>query len=121
MATATTESPEHLDHTILLQTILAARGGDFSVRLPVDLVGVDGKIADAFNEIMELNAKTVTEVARISRVVGAEGKIAQRAALPSKAEGGWRDMIDSVNTLISAVTAPMVETARVIGAVAKGT
>ena len=57
MATATAQPQEHLDHTILLRTILAARGGDFLVRLPVDLEGIDGKIADAFNEIMELRQR----------------------------------------------------------------
>ena len=36
----------------LLQALLAMRDGDFSVRLPGDWTGLDGKIADTFNEIV---------------------------------------------------------------------
>ena len=35
---------------LLLEALVGLKNGDFSVRLPVDWVGVDGKIADAFNE-----------------------------------------------------------------------
>src|SRR6478672_2990993 len=40
---------KELDKTTLLTALLAFRKGDFSIRLPVDLDGMDGKIADAFN------------------------------------------------------------------------
>src|SRR4051812_30208512 len=43
----------HLDKAALLNALMAFRKGDFTVRLPVDLEGVDGKIADAFNEAIE--------------------------------------------------------------------
>ncbi|MBU1152952.1 hypothetical protein KKB84_03160 [bacterium] len=39
-----------LDTRLLLEALVGLKNGDFSVRLPVDWAGVDGKIADIFNE-----------------------------------------------------------------------
>src|ERR1700741_1288716 len=103
----------------LLETLIAFKRGEFSVRMPVDLVGMDGKIADALNDILELNDKMANALDRISRSVGKEGKIAQRASIGS-ASGGWAACIESVNSLIGDLVQPSTEVARVIGAVAKG-
>ena len=103
----------------LLETLTALRRGDFSIRMPVDLVGMDGKIADTLNDILELNEKMAKALDLISRSVGKEGKIAQRASIGS-ASGGWAACIDSVNSLIGDLVQPSTEVARVIGAVAKG-
>src|SRR5213080_301433 len=74
---------QELDKKILLAALIAFKKGDFSARLPVDLEGMDGKIADAFNEVIELNQRLSTELERLSRVVGKEGKISQRATMGS--------------------------------------
>ncbi len=55
----------------------------------------------------------------LSRVVGKEGKINQRASI-GEVTGSWADAVASVNTLIGDLVHPTSETARVIGAVAKG-
>jgi len=67
-----------LDKTKLLGALAALKKGDFSTRLPIDLDGVEGKIADTFNDVVELNQRMAEELERLSRVVGKEGKIAQR-------------------------------------------
>ena len=108
-----------LDTSILLKTLIAFKDGDFSVRLPVNLAGVAGKVADTLNDIFKLNQRMASEFDRISRAVGKEGKITQRANLGS-AFGGWADCLDSVNGLIGDLVQPSTEVARVIGAVAKG-
>ncbi|HXM44864.1 MAG TPA: HAMP domain-containing protein, partial [Bryobacteraceae bacterium] len=108
-----------LDTSTLLKTLIAFKDGDFSVRLPVNLDGVAGKIADTLNDIFKLNERMASEFARISRAVGKEGKISQRASLGS-AFGGWAECLDSVNGLIGDLVQPSTEVARVIGAVAKG-
>src|SRR5262249_62395987 len=59
------------------------------------------------------------ELARLSRVVGKEGKISQRASL-GDVSGSWAASIASVNELIDDLVHPTSETARVIGAVAQG-
>ena len=79
---------------------------------------MEGKIFDALNEIFEQNDGMATEFARISKAVGKEGKITQRASLA--AAGGFASCVDSVNSLIGDLVQPSTEVARVIGAVAKG-
>jgi len=108
-----------IDASVLLRAMHALKKGDFSVRLPMEWTGVAGKVADAFNEVTELNERMARELARLSRVVGKEGKITQRASL-GDVSGSWHDAIDSVNELIDDLVHPTSETARVIGAVAQG-
>jgi HAMP domain-containing protein/signal transduction histidine kinase/CheY-like chemotaxis protein len=112
-------SSKELSKPTLLRALLALKKGDFSVRLPLDLTRMDGKIADTFNEVVELNQRMAEELERLSRVVGKEGKISQRAEM-GNVTGSWRASVDSVNTLISDLVYPVSETSRVIGAVAKG-
>ena len=91
--------PPAFDKGILLKALQSLKRGDFTVELPADWVGIDGKIADAFNDIVELNRHTRRELDRLSRVVGKEGKLAQRAVIGS-ATGAWGEPITSVNALI---------------------
>src|SRR5690349_5702750 len=79
-----------------LTAMLADRSGDFSVRLPSDLSGIDGKIADAFNDIVTVSERRARETARVSRTVGKEGKLKQRMAVPG-AVGGWADEVGAIN------------------------
>jgi HAMP domain-containing protein/signal transduction histidine kinase/CheY-like chemotaxis protein len=108
-----------LDTKALLGALAALKKGDFTVRLPVEWVGMPGKVADTFNSVVEQNQSLVNELARLTRVVGKEGKIAERAFL-GEVSGSWADAIASVNGLVSDLGHPIRETARVIGAVAKG-
>src|SRR5713226_10114336 len=61
----------------------------------------------------------VEEFERVSLAVGKEGKIRERATLPNGPKG-WAAKIESVNTLIDDLVHPTIDSARVIGAVAKG-
>ncbi|MGH7214791.1 MAG: HAMP domain-containing protein, partial [Tepidisphaeraceae bacterium] len=108
-----------LDRSQLLGALLALKKGDFSVRLSIDHEGMDGKIADTFNEVIDLNQRMAAELERLSRVVGKEGKISQRASI-GEVTGAWEDSVNSVNALISDLVHPISEMSRVIGAVAKG-
>ena len=111
--------PEGLDAKLLLAALVALRKGDFSVRLPSDLTGMNGKIADTLNDIIENSDKIAQEIVSVSRIVGHEGRLTQRAASPWVA-GGWGTIINSVNALIDDLVRPTTEMARVIGSVAKG-
>src|SRR3954451_3618625 len=108
-----------IDTTVLLGALTALRKGDFSARLPAEWTGVAGKVADAFNDVLELNERMARELERLSHVVGKEGKISQRASL-GDVSGSWEESIASVNALIDDLVHPTSETARVIGAVAQG-
>jgi HAMP domain-containing protein/CheY-like chemotaxis protein/signal transduction histidine kinase len=114
-----TDMGEQLDAKVLLSTLMALKKGDFSVRMPSDWVGMAGKIADTLNDIIDTKARMVREVTEVSRVVGREGRLTQRAEMPNTV-GGWATIISSVNTLIDDLVRPTSEMARVIGAVAKG-
>src|SRR5437016_6159646 len=119
------EDPMYTDELVpavarqLLDGLLALKKGDFSVRMPSHLIGIDGKIADCFNEVSELNQRMADELKRIRSVVGKEGKLSQRANL-GDVRGAWHESVDCVNDLISDLVNPTFETARVIGAVANG-
>src|SRR5207244_1775049 len=91
---------------------------DFTVRMPEDKTGTAGKVADALNDIVELNERMANEFARIGTAVGKEGRINQRGALQS-AVGSWAACVESVNTLISDMVQPVNEMSRVNGAGAK--
>ncbi|HVO95259.1 MAG TPA: HAMP domain-containing protein, partial [Terriglobales bacterium] len=110
---------ERLDARQFLHALTAVRKGDFSVRLPTHWVGIDGKIADTLNDIIEMMSDSTKEIERVSRVVGQEGKLSQRVALAA-ARGSWKSRVDAVNDLIENLVRPTAEMARVIGAVAKG-
>jgi HAMP domain-containing protein/signal transduction histidine kinase/DNA-binding response OmpR family regulator len=110
---------DSIDVTALLTALTALKKGDCTVRLPLHWTGLAGKVADAFNEVVELNERMAGELERLSHIVGKEGKLNQRASL-GDVSGFWRESIDSVNALIGDLVHPTSETARVIGAVAQG-
>ncbi|CAO3434347.1 probable sensory histidine kinase [Azospirillum argentinense] len=114
-----TDAHDRLSPQLLLRALRQFRKGDFSVRLPLDLDGLDGEIAAAFNDVVEMNEALVEDVGRVSVAIGKEGRIGQRVRLPT-ASGGWGDCVDSVNAMVADLTQPTQEMARVIGAVAKG-
>src|SRR5215831_13676750 len=103
----------------LLDALLALHDGKFAVRLPSDLTGLSGKIADAFNDIATVSERRAAESARVSRAVGKEGKLKQRMYVPG-AVGGWADEVAAINTLIDDPVWPTTEVTRAVGAVAKG-
>ena len=119
MRTQTVVNKDSLNTKLLLKTLVAFKKGDFSARLPGEWTGEAGKIADTLNDIIELSDKTAKELERVSRVVGKEGKIMHRAAVPAAA-GSWLRLVDSTNLLIDDMARPTSEMARVIGAVANG-
>ncbi|HEX4131402.1 MAG TPA: HAMP domain-containing protein [Pirellulales bacterium] len=119
MATVQESTTDVLDAGALLSAMTSLKAGDFTVRLPLGWTGVAGKVADAFNEVIELNDRMAKELERLGRVVGEEGKLTQRASL-GDVRGSWAESIWSVNELIDNLVHPTRETARVIGAVAQG-
>src|SRR5919204_402221 len=117
MGTAVVD-PDQFSRT-LLSAMLSFRDGDFSVRMPPDLTGVNGKIADAFNGIAAVSDRRARETVRVSRAVGKEGKLKQRMSVPGSI-GGWADEVAAVNMLIDDLVWPTTEVTRAVGAVAKG-
>ena len=108
-----------ISKSLLLEALVAMRAGDFSVRLPVDWTGIDGKIADAVNDILATHGKLAGAVERVSSAVGNEGKLSQRLAF-DRLEGAWGEEVDAINSMIDNLVQPVREVGRTIGAVARG-
>jgi HAMP domain-containing protein/CheY-like chemotaxis protein/predicted transcriptional regulator len=103
----------------LLRALQAMRVGDFSVRLPVNAGGVEGKIADTFNEIVAANQTLAKQLEGVGQVVGREGRTRKRVKL-GFSYGAWGEMETSINTLIDDLLWPTTEVSRAIAAVAQG-
>src|ERR1700681_3586738 len=83
----------------LLHALLAVRDGDFSVRLPGDWTGVQGKVADPFNQTATPNARMPRDLKRVGDVVGRQGQTRHRVKF-GQSSGAGGEMEGSVNTLI---------------------
>jgi HAMP domain-containing protein/CheY-like chemotaxis protein/signal transduction histidine kinase len=118
-AAAPVRSAETLDASTLLLALRAVRDGDFSVELPGDWTGINGKIADTFNDIVAANRSLSEELKRVGQGVGKEGKTSQRVKCERRT-GAWGAMEHSVNTLVDDLLWPTTEVTRSIAAVAKG-
>src|SRR6476660_3880240 len=103
----------------LLHALQSMRVGDFSVRMSGDQIGIMGKVADTFNEIVAANQRIAQQLERVGQVVGREGKTRQRVRF-GFSEGAWGEMESSVNTLIDDLLWPTTEVTRAIAAVAQG-
>src|SRR5260370_1104140 len=103
----------------LLHAMQAMRLGDFSVRLPDDLTGLTGKIADVFNEIVAANERMAHQLEQVGQIVGREGKTRRRVKF-ALSHGAWGEMEGSVNTLIDDLLWPTTAVTHAITAVARG-
>ena len=112
------EEPEGLDGSALLAALRTLRNGDFRVRLPEGKAGVEGAVAETFNDIAELNQRMAQELRRVTRAVGREGRINHRVSIGPA--GSWARNETAVNQMVFDLTAPMLEVSRVLDAVARG-
>src|SRR5262252_8220862 len=78
----------------ILAAMVAFREGDFSVRLPTDWSDIEGRIAEAFNQTIAQEDRIAQEISRVSVLVGKEGRLKRRMAMPV-ATGGWAVKVES--------------------------
>ena len=103
----------------LLDALSELRAGNFDARLPNDLLGMEGRIADVLNDLALLNSQRSQEIARVCRMVGKEGKVKERIRV-TPGLGARSAEINALNTLIDDLVWPTIEVTRAVGAVAKG-
>jgi HAMP domain-containing protein/signal transduction histidine kinase/DNA-binding response OmpR family regulator len=103
----------------LLRVLTEVKNGNFTVRMPFDETGINGKIYDTLNEIITLNERMMAEFMHAGNTIGKQGKLTQRIEVPSQ-KGSWSEGVNSLNVLISDLVHPTIEIAHVIGSVAKG-
>ena len=119
MATPQQTPSDELNLKQLLTVLDAYRKGDFSTRMPNDLVGLPGKVADTLNDIIDRGVETTIEFERVAQLVGKQGKLDERIKLPGM-KGSWAKLVDSSNAIANDLGSPLNEMLRVVGAVAKG-
>ncbi|MFF5159273.1 HAMP domain-containing protein [Streptomyces sp. NPDC000348] len=103
----------------LMTALVAMRDGNFRKRLTVSGDGVMAEIAAVFNEVADRNLHLTGELARVRRMVGREGKLAERLETGAS-EGSWATAIAHSNALVDDLVRPVSEVSRVLSAVAEG-
>ncbi|MEV7416227.1 HAMP domain-containing protein [Streptomyces sp. NPDC089919] len=104
---------------LLLAGLTAVRDGDFGTRLPGDADGLLGEIATVFNGMVDQLSRFTSELTRVAREVGTEGRLGGQAQVPG-VSGTWEDLTDSVNAMAGNLTTQVRDIAQVATAVAKG-
>jgi HAMP domain-containing protein/signal transduction histidine kinase/CheY-like chemotaxis protein len=113
------EKEDTLDSAELLYILTEVKKGNFEVKMPIDKIGVSGKVCDTLNDIIANNKKLIREFTKAQTTIGKEGKLNQRIVL-NDAQGEWKTGVEALNNLISDLAYPIREIDRVISAVAKG-
>jgi hypothetical protein len=104
--------------SIALVTTAVARG-DLSRKITVDVSGEILELKETINTMVDQLNAFASEVTRVAREVGTEGKLGGQAQVPGVA-GTWKDLTDNVNSMASNLTAQVRNIAEVSTAIANG-
>src|SRR5207253_8255044 len=97
----------------------AVAKGDLSQKITVGAQGEILQLKDTINTMVDQLNSFASEVARVAREVGFEGKLGGQAEV--KGVGGtWKDLTNNVNAMAGSLTSQVRDIARVTTAVANG-
>jgi len=97
----------------------AVANGDLSKKITVDVKGEIAELKSTVNTMVDQLSSFASEVTRVAREVGTEGKLGGQADVHGVA-GTWKDLTDSVNSMAGNLTSQVRNIAEVTTAVAKG-
>ena len=103
----------------IAEVTIAVANGDLSRKITVDVRGEILQLKETINTMVEQLRSFASEVTRVAREVGTEGRLGGQAQVPGVA-GTWKDLTDSVNTMGANLTAQVRNIADVTTAVARG-
>ncbi|WP_158929492.1 HAMP domain-containing protein [Acidisphaera sp. S103] len=103
----------------LAEVTIAVANGDLSKKITVDVRGEILQLKEAINTMVDQLRSFASEVTRVAREVGTEGKLGGQALVPGVA-GTWKDLTDSVNAMCGNLTDQVRNIAQVTTAVARG-
>jgi HAMP domain-containing protein/signal transduction histidine kinase/DNA-binding response OmpR family regulator len=103
----------------IAEVTIAVANGDLSKKITVDVRGEILQLKETINTMVEQLRSFASEVTRVAREVGTEGRLGVQAVVPGVA-GTWKDLTDSVNTMGGNLTAQVRNIAEVTTAVARG-
>ena len=101
------------------EVTIAVANGDLSRKITVDVRGEILQLKEAINTMVDQLRSFASEVTRVAREVGSEGKLGGQAVVPGVA-GTWKDLTDSVNSMAANLTGQVRNIAEVTTAVARG-
>ncbi|MGH8320003.1 MAG: HAMP domain-containing protein [Steroidobacteraceae bacterium] len=101
------------------EVTIAVASGDLSRKITVDVRGEILQLKEAINTMVDQLRSFASEVTRVAREVGTEGKLGGQAAVPGVA-GTWKDLTDSVNSMAGNLTGQVRNIAEVATAIARG-
>ncbi|NVJ08082.1 HAMP domain-containing protein [Myxococcus sp. AM001] len=97
----------------------AVANGDLSKKITVDARGEVFELKSTINTMVDQLNGFASEVTRVAREVGTEGKLGGQAAVPG-VSGTWKDLTDNVNFMASNLTTQVRGIVKVVTAVANG-
>jgi len=103
----------------IAEVTIAVASGDLSRKITVDVRGEILQLKETINTMVEQLRSFASEVTRVAREVGTEGKLGGQALVPGVA-GTWKDLTDNVNSMASNLTNQVRNIAEVTTAVARG-
>ena len=103
----------------IAEVTIAVADGDLSKKITVDVRGEILQLKEAINTMVDQLRSFASEVTRVAREVGTEGKLGGQAIVPGVA-GTWKDLTDSVNAMCGNLTDQVRNNAQVTTAVARG-
>ncbi len=103
----------------MAEVATAVASGDLSRKITVDVRGEILQLKEAINTMVDQLRSFASEVTRVAREVGTDGKLGGQAVVPGVA-GTWKDLTDSVNAMAGNLTAQVRNIAEVTTAVARG-
>ncbi len=103
----------------IAEVATAVASGDLSRKITVDVRGEILQLKEAINTMVDQLRSFASEVTRVAREVGTEGRLGGQAVVPGVA-GTWKDLTDSVNAMAGNLTAQVRNIAEVTTAVARG-
>jgi HAMP domain-containing protein/CheY-like chemotaxis protein/signal transduction histidine kinase len=103
----------------IAEVATAVASGDLSRKITVDVRGEILQLKEAINTMVDQLRSFASEVTRVAREVGSEGRLGGQANVPGVA-GTWKDLTDSVNAMAGNLTAQVRNIAEVTTAVARG-
>jgi HAMP domain-containing protein/CheY-like chemotaxis protein len=103
----------------IAEVTIAVANGDLSRKITVDVRGEILQLKEAINTMVEQLRSFASEVTRVAREVGTEGRLGVQAVVPG-VTGAWKDLTDSVNAMGTNLTDQVRNIAEVTTAVARG-
>ncbi|NML64542.1 HAMP domain-containing protein [Hymenobacter sp. RP-2-7] len=103
----------------LVKVVTAVSQGDLTQKLTLETAGEVADLAQTINSMVDDLNRLASEVSRVARVAGAEGKLTERASVGG-VSGSWKELVDTLNALIESIALPVLEVSRVVQAISEG-